>query len=620
MSDRVQTLTGPAPVERHLDRAAIRSIWLQAVLVLICLGGAIDWLTARTHRLYVDEHADATKQAGTVWQHFGIRGHAVVPEIISRDDGRFVFPVNLRAEHQLTFKAKPQGGAASYQIYLRRGEERRLLVSETLSKSRTCTISVPRGIGELEFSEHGSLAWFDLRLVRSVFLWPVYLLAFLAFVAMTVRLIRARKVFLAEWLILLVAVLFFLAVAEVVLRAFALKLSPVIIVARSEFGLVGPDTRWIDPARYKLRLRPNLNTYGEWRYGDLVRLGVIPKEVSPGTVHRYAFQTDAEGFRNAAVRDKIDIAAIGDSFTDAANTHAADAWPSRLEKLTGRIAQNYGTSGFGPQQELYVLQDFALKHKPHWTVLGFFAGNDIYDAEAFDHWEQGQDRAGEELTGWKLRDSFRRYETSYLWTIGALAVDSVVRFVHPRAVAEARPPVDGSGPRFDRGMFTIPVANRTVRYAFLPPYLQKLATPGAEIERSHGWELTRTALRQMKADCDRNGSTFVLMFIPAKAAVYWPLTERSFAPAPLQEAVNFYCRYNHMPLPIEEVRANRLAQNAVLQAFCAQEKIPMLDLTPSLEREADAGRELYFPDDTHWNAEGHDLAARELAKFLNLQP
>jgi SGNH hydrolase-like domain, acetyltransferase AlgX len=620
MNDRVQTLTGPARSEIVPNRSASRSIWVHAALFLICLCGGLDWLTARTHRLYVDEHANAARQAGTVWQHFGIRGHRVVPEIISRDDGRFVFPVDLRAEHQLTFKARPQGGVASYQIYLRRGDERRLLASETLSKSRTRTISVPRGIGELEFSEHGSLAWFDLRLVRSVFLWPVYLLAFLAFAVMTVRLVRAQKMLIAEWLILLLAVLFFLAIAEAVLRVFALKLPPVIIAARSEFGLVGPDTRWIDPARYKLRLRPNLNTYGEWRYGDLVRLGVIPKEVSPGTVHRYAFQTDAEGFRNAAVRDKIDIAAIGDSFTDAANTLATDAWPSRLEELSGRAVQNYGTSGFGPQQELYVLRDYALKHKPRWTVLGFFAGNDIYDAEVFDHWEQGLDRAGEELTGWKLRDSFRRYQTSYLWTISALAVDSIVRSVHPRAAAEARPPVNGSGPRFDRGMFTIPVANRTLRYAFLPPYLQKLGTPAAEIERSRGWELTRAALRQMKADCDRDGSSFVLMFIPAKAAVYWPLTERSFAPAPLQDAVNFYCRYNHMPLPVEDVRANRLAQNALLQAFCAQEKIPMLDLTPSLEHEVEAGREMYFPDDTHWNARGHDLAARELAKFLDLQP
>jgi hypothetical protein len=154
----------------------------------------------------------------------------------------------------------------------------------------------------------------------------------------------------------------------------------------------------------------------------------------------------------------------------------------------------------------------------------------------------------------------------------------------------------------------------------LPQYLQKLGIPRAEIERSRGWELTQAALRQMKADCDQGQSAFVLMFIPSKSEVYWPLTERSFAPARLQEAVDFYDRSNHVSLRVEDVHVNRLAQNAMVQAFCAQEKIPMLDLTPLLEREVEDGHEVYFPDDTHWNAHAHDLAARKLAEFLATQP
>lgn len=620
MKPQGETLVRPAQTETVRRGVSAYSAWIYAALFLICLCGAADWFAARTRRLYVDEHADATKQAGTVWQHFGIRGHAVVPAIVSRDEGRFVFPINLRTPHKLIFKLKPQGGVASYQIYLRRGGERRLLASETLSKSGTRTVSIPRGIGELEFSEHGSLAWLDLRLIRTFFLWPIYLLAFLAFCAMTVRFVGAKRMVIAEWLTLLVTILFTLAIMEAAMRFFALRLPPAIIAARREFGLVGPDARWVDPARYKMRLRPNMDTYGEWRFGDLVRMGVIAKELSPKTLYRYPFRTDAEGFRNAAVREKIDIAALGDSFTDGTASHASEAWPSRLEALTGRTVQNYGTSGFGPQQELYVLRDYALKHKPRWTVLGYFAGNDIYDAEAFDRWEHGVERAGEELTGWKLTDSFRRCETLYVWTMGAFLADSIRRSVPPSETASVRPSLNATRPAFDRGMFTVPVAHRTVRYAFLPPYLQKLAIPRAEIERSRGWEIAQSALRQMKSDCDRQGSTFVLMLIPSKSAVYWPLTERSFPPALLQTAIDFYCRYNRMPLRLADVRVNRLAQNEMLQAFCAQEKIPMLDLTPLLQREVEAGHEVYFPDDSHWNASGHDLAARELAKFLALQP
>ena len=65
-----------------------------------------------------------------------------------------------------------------------------------------------------------------------------------------------------------------------------------------------------------------------------------------------------------------------------------EGWPARLEQITGKKVQNYGTSAFGPQQELYVLQDYAIQHQPRNVVLAFFAGNDLFDAERFDRWER----------------------------------------------------------------------------------------------------------------------------------------------------------------------------------------------------------------------------------------
>jgi lysophospholipase L1-like esterase len=88
----------------------------------------------------------------------------------------------------------------------------------------------------------------------------------------------------------------------------------------------------------------------------------------------------------------------------------------------------------------------------------------------------------------------------------------------------------------------------------------------------------------------------------------------------LQGAIDFYARENQKPLRLEDIRANRLAQNALLRDFCAQEHIPMLDLTAPLQHAIESGRGMYFPDDTHWNAAGHDLAARELTEFMTGQP
>jgi lysophospholipase L1-like esterase len=88
----------------------------------------------------------------------------------------------------------------------------------------------------------------------------------------------------------------------------------------------------------------------------------------------------------------------------------------------------------------------------------------------------------------------------------------------------------------------------------------------------------------------------------------------------LQRAIDFSCLYNHMQLRAADLHANRLAQNDLLRDFCNEARIPFLDLTPALEQNAADGRAVYFPDDAHWNAAGHDVAARELAKFLALQP
>ena len=243
-------------------------------------------------------------------------------------------------------------------------------------------------------------------------------------------------------------------------------------------------------------------------------MGFIPPELSEGREYRYPFRTDAEGFRNPAVREQIDVAALGDSFTDAMASPVEEAWPARLEKITGRKVQNYGTSGFGPQQELYALQDYAIRHQPGHVVLAFFAGNDLFDAERFDRWEREGDKPGEETTGWRLIRKYRRYQTLHLATLAQFAMP---RFV-VAAVTGRR--ANGDLTQFDRGIFEIPTSEgNRLRFAFMPPYLQKLASSRDEFERSRGWELTRTTLLKMKETCDRVGGRFSIGIGPSHPTV-----------------------------------------------------------------------------------------------------
>jgi len=42
-----------------------------------------------------------------------------------------------------------------------------------------------------------------------------------------------------------------------------------------------------------------------------------------------------------------------------------------------------------------------------------------------------------------------------------------------------------------------------------------------------------------------------------------------------------------------------------------------LDLTPHFRAEAASGAELYYPFDTHWNQNGHNLAAQAIANKMS---
>ena len=86
---------------------------------------------------------------------------------------------------------------------------------------------------------------------------------------------------------------------EIGLRALGDRVPSGIASERHDLGEVRQDPRWEDTLRFGRRLRPRVDAVNEWRYGDIVRMGYVPAAVSDGVLHRFAFQTDDEGFRNA---------------------------------------------------------------------------------------------------------------------------------------------------------------------------------------------------------------------------------------------------------------------------------------------------------------------------------
>ena len=164
---------------------------------------------------------------GGVFVVFFGGGKDFVPEIISRDEARFVFPVSLATPHWLLFSAHPEG-EAEYKIILRSGGASQQIAGRKITSAVSEKISLPAGEGELQFVVHGRIAWFDPRLVRKFFLWPVYLGAF---IALTLALRNrpappATRASIGNWLALVASTFVCLGLIEFVLRRVALKLPP----------------------------------------------------------------------------------------------------------------------------------------------------------------------------------------------------------------------------------------------------------------------------------------------------------------------------------------------------------------------------------------------------------
>lgn len=594
-----------------------RVIVYRAALIALCICVAFDWLTARTTRVFVDELHPAPANCE---QQFNVRGRTVKPEIVTRGAATITVPIDSRLPHVLVFSGLAVQ-PCSIQISIESDSGRKVLLADTLTHSTTRSVRIEGAARELILAASGSMIWRDVRLVRPVFLWPAYVGfgAALLWLCLRIRVGRTRT---AEWLTLVATIAFCLLGVEMTLRHLGRRLPAGIRAVRTELGAVPDDTRLFDRERYRLRLRPNLRTTFEWRYGDIARLGFVAQDVCPGELHRYSIRTDSEGFRNDSVRPNFDIAALGDSFTDGATGPAAEAWPAVLERLTGKRVQNYGTSGFGPQQEACALDDFVVQKHPRTVVLAFCAGNDLHDAEAFDEWERaGAARPREEREGSRIAQTFRRYETLYLWSALRAAKSAIAGLTKRETPHDAPSLPAGVAAQFDRGMFSVRSGAGVVRGALLPPYLERAADSRAELQATHGWQLTAATLHKMKTECADAGIEFRLMFIPEKTQVQWPLIARSLPDSELERALQFYrIAPETTRALINGINRNRVAQNELLRDFCAQEGIPMLDLTNALEHEVASGREVYLPDDTHWNAAGHEVAARELAAFLAAHP
>ena len=606
---------------------------LVAMLLLI----AKDWAYVPTFRLFLDQRTVAGRSASG--QQFGIEGDRVVPTIVTRGADRVAFATEIGQDATIHVGIRPEA-RVTYAIEWRRGAARRVLAQGTVDGPASIAGAFPTGTGVIEFVSDGAVTWVDPRIVRDLPLSPYgWALVFLLLCVVTwrcrphtapVSFFGFRPATVLKTAAAVASLGISLMATEGLLRAMGDGVPNGIATERHDLGEVNRDPHWTDSPRYGRRLRASVETWNEWREGDIVRMGFIPPPPSPGPLHRFSFHTDAEGFRNAAVRDRIEIAALGDSFTDAMTMAGEASWPARLEGLLGVPVQNYGTAGFGPQQELLVLKDYVASHRPRTVVLAFFAGNDLFDAEAFDAFQRSGGTVRRPGQGWRIKDVISRGETWFV--VSALRAGRRMFNAHEVLAAAAPEPTSaptpvpaanaaaGTATAFDLGRFDLEVAGRRLQWAFMPPYLNTLNLSRGDLEARPGWRLTRDAIRDMQTVSRSFGAEFVVMFIPFKSQVYLPVVEAAMSKPAIESAFRFYLDTYGRPINVDRMLANRLAQNQMMAQLCADAGIPFLDTTPALSARAAMGENVYFPDESHLNEAGEALIAEGLAGLLAAAP
>lgn len=376
-----------------------------------------------------------------------------------------------------------------------------------------------------------------------------------------------------------------------------LNIQLVIVLCLLELGL-----RVLAPYNHNLRvLLYNPHLLGPYEQLNTLEelLNTRPKGFKP-FAKREGFVLNSRSFRTKEYTDQkppgyYRIVAIGDSFTAASGgVPYSQHWGVLLENQLKQVISDkfevikLGVGGVGPRFELRLWQLEGSKLAPDLVILAFCIGNDFTDEQ-------------DAVIPRSLVDTM--VETSYVWRL----VHNLYRLtgvVHPTEIMvkeETKTNEKQQGGYELKNYVYHPNEPTFSRPAFLQVVASRMA-------------ITHQANRAMFATLLENLKPVLLLFrdavvkTNAKLMVMLIPDEYQVYPALLREVAN---QLGQRP---EEYDVD-LPQSQLVQLL-KKNKIAYLDLLPVFRERAKMDV-LYKLQDTHWNIEGNQLAAKELAKFFD---
>jgi lysophospholipase L1-like esterase len=372
-----------------------------------------------------------------------------------------------------------------------------------------------------------------------------------------------------------------------------LSIQLLIIIGLLEIGL-----RILEPYNHNLRVllyHPHfLNQYEQINSLEAL-LNTRPGGFKP-YAKRVGFVLNSRSFRTKEYTDEkpanyYRILAIGDSFTAASGrVPYSQHWPVLLEQsLKSTVSEKIeliklGVGGVGPRFELRLWQLEGTKLHADLVILAFCIGNDFTD-------EQGS-VAPRSLSQWLT-------EISYVFRI----MRNLYRLTgveNPTEIVESTRTVDNQRGGYETKDYLYDPNQPTfTRPAFLEVVSSRMSITHQtnramfEILFAH----IKPVLLWFRDSVIQQPAKFLVMLIPDEYQVY---------PALLEEAAS---RLGHHP---DDYQVD-LPQTRLSQFFQANQ-IAYLDLLPIFLQHNE--KVLYRLQDTHWNIEGNQLAAKVLAEYL----
>lgn len=364
---------------------------------------------------------------------------------------------------------------------------------------------------------------------------------------------------------------------------------------------------------------------------------------------------DFRGFRNEGVIRKAAVVAIGDSQTYGMGANLVETWPHQLELRSGMTVYNMAWGGWGPVEYAFLVEE-ARRLSPEIVVVGLYA-TDVCDAFLAVYLrgrrpEWRQPLAQDPLRG-LVEEGFLRPQAERRASIpqvfpkarGSEPPDAAYRdppFVPPEY---GMPPPPRAGGHALRLLDAAACAEVWVRSRWRPYYRWRQRRSGAPGHRlietgvpsfgegtsrpvetartvllpawtrwalqvdvrkpsvdfrspiaTEGFGITVAALEEMQRRLRPDGTRFLVLLIPTRELVLFPLL-RDAQGAALDEAYAEYCRWEE-------------AMRECLMAALAERGVEVSDALPALRACVDRNRIPFeLARDGHPNVLGYGVIA-----------